>query len=47
MHANEFGMLYALLHARRAIDRASSKETHLDLCHSFSVLHYIVNSNTA
>jgi hypothetical protein len=46
MHANEFGVLYALLHTRHAIDRASSKEIHLNLCHSFSVLHHIVNSNT-
>jgi hypothetical protein len=46
MHANEFGVLYVLLHTMCAIHRACSKEIHLNLRHSFSVLHQIVISIT-
>lgn len=45
MHANEFGLLYALLHTSCAIHRASGREIQLNLSHSFSLLHHIVISN--
>jgi hypothetical protein len=44
MHANEFGVLYALVNTRCAIHRASTKEIQLNLRHSFSVLHHIIRN---